>query len=237
MVLLPDAGRILEIGCGTGEDALQFAERGFHVVATDNSTAMLQVTRRKLINARETVRDRVQVEMLDASDPGSANLLFEQDFDLVFSNFGALNCVSDLRPMLDYAHNHLKPNGYVAFTIMGRFCAWEILGFAARADLRRVRRRWSGQSEWSVNGLKQDVWFPSVRAIKRIARPKFMPVAVYGIGALLPTSEFFGACERWPTLFRQLVRVERVLAPFWPVNRISDHFLIVLQRCESMTNK
>jgi len=35
--------RILDIGCGTGEDAAHFAARGVHVYATDASPAMVQV--------------------------------------------------------------------------------------------------------------------------------------------------------------------------------------------------
>ena len=52
---------------------------------------------------------------------------------LVFSNFGALNCIADLRPMFGYALDRLEPGGYLAVTLMGRFCAWETVGFALRA--------------------------------------------------------------------------------------------------------
>ncbi len=38
---------ILEIGCGTGEDALFLGERGINVTATDVSDAMLDVSREK----------------------------------------------------------------------------------------------------------------------------------------------------------------------------------------------
>ena len=37
--------RILDIGCGTGEDAAHFAARGVQVHATDASPAMVQVAR------------------------------------------------------------------------------------------------------------------------------------------------------------------------------------------------
>src|SRR4051812_2642956 len=36
---------VLEIGCGTGEDALFLAERGIRVTATDSSPAMLEIAR------------------------------------------------------------------------------------------------------------------------------------------------------------------------------------------------
>ena len=42
---LPRAGRVLEIGCGTGREAAFLAEHGFTVIATDASHAMLDQTR------------------------------------------------------------------------------------------------------------------------------------------------------------------------------------------------
>jgi ubiquinone/menaquinone biosynthesis C-methylase UbiE len=38
---LPEHARILDVGCGTGEDAIWFAERGHDVAATDVSHRML----------------------------------------------------------------------------------------------------------------------------------------------------------------------------------------------------
>ena len=39
--------RVLELGCGTGEDAIRLAEAGVRVVATDPSSHMLQLAREK----------------------------------------------------------------------------------------------------------------------------------------------------------------------------------------------
>jgi SAM-dependent methyltransferase len=228
--LLPSAARVLEIGCGTGEDALRFAELGHGVVATDISAAMLEQARQKLQKASPAIRERVQVEVLDAADPNAAGLNFEHEFDLVFSNFGALNCIADLRPIFGYALDRLAPGGYLAVTLMGRFCAWETVGFALRGDFKRMSRRWNGVSEWSRGESTQAVWYPTVGAVRRTAGPGFQLVAVYGVGALLPTTEFSGVCERWPDFFRRLARVENAIAGWWPINRLSDHFLIVLRK-------
>jgi len=228
--LLPYQARILEVGCGTGEDAIHLAKLGHSVVATDISAEMLQRTRHKLAEASPEVRDRVRIEALDAADPNAAGLSGESDLDLVFSNFGALNCVADVRPFLDYSNDRLSPGGYLVLTMMGRFCAWETLGFAVRGDFRRATRRWSGKNRFSVRGIEQCVWYPTVGAIKRTGRASFRPVAVYGIGALLPNSEFFNVCERWPRIFHRLSIIENVIAGWWPVNRLGDHFLMVLRK-------
>ena len=43
--------RVLELNCGTGEDAVYLGRRGVHVLTTDISTEMLTVTRAKVTAA------------------------------------------------------------------------------------------------------------------------------------------------------------------------------------------
>jgi len=228
--LLPPASRILEIGCGTGEDAVEFAKLGHNVIASDVSQAMLRQARQKLLNQPVKIRERVQIEWLDAANPTAFAPNLECNFELVFSNFGALNCIEDLRPIFSYAHEHLKPGGHLAVTLMGRFCAWETLGFALRGDFKRMRRRWNGHGRWSKGETVHSVWYPTVGSVRQAAGSGFQRVAIYGIGALLPSTEFFGVCERWPGFFGGLAKLENVIAGWWPVNRTSDHFLIVLRK-------
>src|SRR5688500_10106525 len=47
--IIPDLNgfEMLELNCGTGEDAMMFGERGFNIVATDISQEMLKVTQKK----------------------------------------------------------------------------------------------------------------------------------------------------------------------------------------------
>src|SRR5689334_14019983 len=58
--------RVLELNCGTGEDAIYLGRRGVRVLATDISAGMLDVTRAKV--ARAGLADVVQVERLDIRD-------------------------------------------------------------------------------------------------------------------------------------------------------------------------
>jgi len=228
--LLPNSAKILEVGCGTGEDAIYFAGLGHEVIATDISNGMLQQISLKLAEVSPEVRERIQTSTLDAADPESADLTSDRNLDLVFSNFGALNCVADLGPLFEYAGERLKPGGHLAITLMGRFCLWETLGFALRGDFRRATRRWSGSSQFSASGVVQDIWYPSIGATKRMMPRNLQVIEVYGIGALIPSTNFFGLCERWPSFFRRLSRVDNAVASWWPISRLSDHFLIVLRK-------
>src|SRR5262249_31530444 len=46
-VLFKPGQRVIELGCGTGEDAIWLAKRGVQVLATDGSPAMIAETARK----------------------------------------------------------------------------------------------------------------------------------------------------------------------------------------------
>src|SRR5689334_16497041 len=72
---------ILDIGCGTGEDAFHFAGRGISVTAIDLSPRMIEQLRSKSIGS-------ITCQVADMRTFRAAESL-----DGIFSNFGALNCV------------------------------------------------------------------------------------------------------------------------------------------------
>src|SRR5581483_4470731 len=58
--------RVLELNCGTGEDAVYLGRRGVRVLATDISTGMLDITRVKV--ERAGLADLVQVDTFNITD-------------------------------------------------------------------------------------------------------------------------------------------------------------------------
>jgi len=228
--LLPSEARILDVGCGTGDDALWFASQGHTVVATDVSDGMLEQARRKCQVAPPDVAANISVVPFDASELMKSDALEGLEFDVLLSNFGALNCVGDLRQFFVGISEHIKPNGVVALTLMGRFCAWETVGFTIRGDFRRARRRWGGHADFEVSGSRQAVWYHSPSAIRRMASPDFSVIDIHGIGVFVPSTEFFSVCEKYPRLFSALAAAEKVTGGVWPLNRIGDHYLIILQK-------
>ncbi|MGH7507424.1 MAG: SAM-dependent methyltransferase, partial [Longimicrobiales bacterium] len=144
----PSGTHVLELGCGTGEDAVHLAEVGVRVLATDAAPAMLDAASRKARS--HGVADRVAfaslaLESLGAGSAGRAPPEVERaaPFDGAFSNFGALNCVLDLTPIAAALAALLPAGAPVVLTIMGPLCAWEWAWFLARARpataLRRLR--------------------------------------------------------------------------------------------------
>ncbi len=80
--LLHPGDSILDMGCGTGEDAVHFMGAGVRVRAIDASAEMVRIARGRGVDATQ-----LTIEELDH---------VSGCFDAVISNFGALNCVAGL---------------------------------------------------------------------------------------------------------------------------------------------
>lgn len=86
IILDNNISSVLELNCGTGADAIYLDNKGCQVVATDLSDNMLTIAKQKSANQNITYKK------LDLSNP---QLHLDQEFDLVFSNFGGLNCITE----------------------------------------------------------------------------------------------------------------------------------------------
>src|SRR5574341_1173979 len=84
---------ILELGCGTGEDALWLAQRGISVMATDASAGMLARARQKIAAGGQ--EKQVAFEVFDMNLPASVSPAIGEGYAGALANFGALNCVVD----------------------------------------------------------------------------------------------------------------------------------------------
>lgn len=218
----------LDLGCGTGEDALWLAQNGCCVTAADGSPAMLQEVAAKA--AQLKLERRVRTIRLDLNAPFAA-MPFAQPFGLVISNFGAINCVADLPLLGRKLAAWVKPGGTLALVFMGRFCAWETAYYFARLD-RRAMRRWSGRAQATVGRESVDVNYWRRSDVLRALGPSFRLLSLRGVGTLLPPSYLFHWAQRRPRFFGTLARWERRTSHIWPLSRVGDHTLIILRRLD-----
>jgi ubiquinone/menaquinone biosynthesis C-methylase UbiE len=223
--LIEPGSRVLEVGCGTGVDAVWLAERGCRVWATDVSRRMLELAQERA--QRSGPAGRIQFHRFDADSPDLQFLAADETVDLVLANFGVMNCVGDLRPFFACLDARLRPGGFVVLAVMGRFCLWETAYFLARGRPRTASRRWGGTASFGNGSARQNIWYHSPSDILAAASG-FVETGRFGIGALIPNSEAFGLCERYPTAFRHIARWETRVGEHLPW--MSDHFLSVLRK-------
>jgi SAM-dependent methyltransferase len=214
--------RVLEMNCGTGEDAVWLASRGIDVLATDISPAMLRQAEDKAANSGTFMRPRFRT--LAWEDLGS---LDEAPFDGLLSNFGGLNCVADLGVVARSAAAKLRGGGVALLCIMGPAVPWEWVWFGLHAEpakaFRRLRR---GGAEWSGIPIR----YPSIRQVRRAFSPDFRILRVSALGALLPPPYTERLLGKFPTMIRALDAIERRFESVWPLPHLADHYLLELER-------
>ena len=229
--------RVLELGCGTGEDAVWLAKRGVNVLATDASPAMLEQTRAKA--QRAGVDAQIETQVVDLEKPPPLPRLAGEGqrvgvFDGAFSNFGALNCVRDLKPLARWLAAQVKPGGRVVLVVMGPLCPWEIAHAVHYRDWQTATRRLRREGVIAnVGGNLVRVFYPGPRAVAKIFAPYFRQTHLEGIGVLLPPPYLPGLAARRPHLIQRLANWEARVASRFPFNLMGDHYLSELARVES----
>lgn len=221
--------RVLELNCGTGEDALHMAGRGVSVLATDNSPGMLAATRAKV--DRAGVGHAVKVAPLALEELALGRAQLPAPFDGVVSNFGGLNCVDDLAGVARGLAAIVRPGGRALLCVMGPAVPWEWGWYLAHGQPRKVFRRLRrGGTEW--NGLT--VRYPSPRGVRRAFAPHFQQRRLAALGVLVPPTYAAGWAARHPSLLAALDRWERRIETIPPLPWLADHFLIELDRSRAL---
>lgn len=217
---------ILELNCGTGEDALFLAQRGVSLVCCDASPRMIEVAQRKLLN--ELDRSNISFRVLPTESLGA--LRTDRLFDGALSNFSGLNCVRDLRKVAEDLATLTKPTATACLVLSTRFCLWEVAYHAFHARFRKAVRRWCGKSIATLNGESLTVYYPTVTQIERAFSEHFTLRHIQGIGILVPPSYL----ERWaaenPRLLEYLERIDRRISSVPFLRIIADHMLLILER-------
>jgi SAM-dependent methyltransferase len=232
--------RILDLGCGTGADAIHLARRGINVEAVDVSQRMIAEALRKIAAAKLTARIRTSVLAIedlaawDGRDGDTRNCLSHQaPFDGVLSNFGAINCVQQLRPVALALSRLIRPGGHLLLGLIGRFCLWEAIFYGVQGRFQKAARRWGsgGRAAASLNGSAEfPVYYRPVREVVEAFRPAFRLERHRGIGILVPPSYLESQARRVPKLMKLGAEVDRAISA-WPVCRAAaDHTLLVFRR-------
>jgi ubiquinone/menaquinone biosynthesis C-methylase UbiE len=219
--------RLLDLGCGTGLDAVRMAQRGYRVTATDWSPQMAARTRER--TERAHLSDPVETLAVGAHELES--LKGEGLYDGAYSNLGPLNCVPDLRVVSRECARLLKPAGMLVFTVIGRLCPWEIAHYALRGNWKRARVRFA-RNAIPVSMNERTIWtrYYGPREFYRAFAREFALTHYRGLCLFVPPPYLTWVRDRHSAWFERLWRLDRGVAG-WPLLRsLGDHFLIILEK-------
>ena len=220
--------RILELNCGTGEDAKFLANRGRSVVACDASMAMIEVAKRR----EQEDKPFANLEYLHFATEDLARLFDCGPFDGAFSNFSGLNCLADLKPVARNLAGLVKPGGRVLLCLWSRVCWAEMVWYLFHGQLKKAVRRLSKRATARLGNMTISVSYPSVRSLRHSFSPWFELRARWAVGLFVPPSYVEQSISKHEKLLGLLEWLDRECAD-WPILRdVGDHMLLEFVRCD-----
>lgn len=218
---------ILEINCGTGEDALWFANKGKQIIATDISSEMIKTAQAKadachVKNIEFKTLDINEIDTLDSS----------KKYDLIFSNFGGLNCLGgeELPDFLKSARDKLlSDNGSIIMVVMSKGSIWESLFYLRKLNFKKAFRRNTNKALLvNVNGQNVPTYYYNPSFFKKV-KESFSVEAIQNIAFFLPPSYLEPIFAKRPGLLNFLFRLERKFCKLSFLAGFADHYLIELK--------
>lgn len=215
---------ILEINCGTGEDAIWLARQNFKVIATDISRKMIAEAKNKgsLVNLN-----------FEVADANSIVTSFPNDnFDLIFSNFGGLNCLSktELQEFFKNSANLLSEKGKMVLVLMPKCTLWEQCYFLAKAQFLKAFRRKKEIVIANVDGEKVPTYYYNPKDIVNLAKHDFELIDQKPIGFFIPPSYLESFFRKRKVLLQVLSRLESGTKNWQFLSKYADHYIITLQK-------
>ena len=221
---VPRGAHILELNAGTGTDAVQLAQRGYSIHATDIAPGMLNRLREKVDQLG--LHDRLAMQELSFL---SLENVEASPFGAVFSDLGGLNCVPDLTPVINQLPRILKPGGIATWVLMPPICLWEMAEIF-RGNFTLAFRRFSrGRVKANLEGLRFDVYYFSPRQVIQWFGNDFELIALEGLSVITPTAESKNFAKWHPRVYHLLSTLDDNLSPHWPWNGWGDFYILTMR--------
>lgn len=215
---------LLELACGTGEDAVWLAKQGCQITATDGSAEMVRLAQAKV--QAVGLSGRVEIAHLSLQEVAEGNLV--GSFDGVYTNFGGLNTIAPWRPLAQALARLVRPGGKLLLVPMGPLCPWEVAWYVGHGRLGEALRRWRQPAPAKIGPVTIPIWYPSARRLRRDFAPWFDYAGSATLGLWLPPSYLDHLVERWPTFFAKVNQFEQATASLcggW-----GDHYIIIFEK-------
>jgi ubiquinone/menaquinone biosynthesis C-methylase UbiE len=216
---------VLDLGCGTGIDAIFMSKLGADVIAIDISEKMIEKTMEKI--KKLNLKDRVRTLVMGT---GELHLLKDRfRFNIILSNFGPLNMEPELENTAKILYELLEDKGIMVANVINRYCLWEFAYFLFSLKFKDILRRLRTAR---LMILDEDViaWAYSPAGFYKYFKNYFMVKKVIGLNILLPPPYMEKFYLRFRSIFKYLDKLEGKINYFPLIRACGDHFLIIMQK-------
>lgn len=222
---------VLEIGSGTGEEAIALAKRGIHVTAIDISAKMIKNLQKKA--KREKVDKIITCRVLPVE---RIEELSELKFDGAYSLLGPLNCVNDIKPIAEVLSQQILPGGYFIASVINKFCLSELFYNVLLLNMKTAFRRFKPNPVKAV--IDKDLpainlWYYNANSFYEYFKNHFEFRSAVGLPVILPAQGFENFFSRHRKVFNIMTGIESKLHDKLLFKSIGDHFLITMKRKHS----
>lgn len=213
---------ILEINCGTGEDAIWLANQNFNVTATDISKKMIEIA-----NSKATL-ENLNFKILDINNIHQES----KKYNMIFSNFGGLNCLSEseLETFFKSVSEIISEKGKISLVIMPKNTIWEQFYFLMKGNFKSIFRRKKEAAYANVEGEMVKTYYYNSKDIVHLCQANFEIISVKPIGFFIPPSYLEPFFKNKKLLLNGLHFLENRIKNWSILSKYADHYIITLQK-------
>lgn len=219
---LQNTKTVLEINCGTGEDAIWLAKQNLNVTATDISEKMV------LIAQSKANLENLNIKVLDINNLNQET----NSYDFLFSNFGGLNCLTniEIQTFFQSASKILSEKRKICLVIMPKNTIWEQFYFLLKFDFKNAFRRKKEVVLANVEDKKVATYYYNPKEIVHLCQATFEILEVKPIGFFIPPSYLEPFFKNKKMLLKGLNFLENGIKNWSFLSKYADHYIIILQK-------
>ncbi len=220
---------LLEIGCGTGAEAVELTKYVSGIVATDISRRMIDLLSMKV--RAKLLTGRIIPLMLGATEISKVgSLIGDRKIRVAYSFNGGLNCEPRIGRFVEELHSLLEPSGYFVCSIRNTVCASEMLSHALVLQFDKATPRKRQPIMVSVGGRDIPSTYFSPSRFVSFFKSRFIMKEMIGLPALLPPAYLNDYYLKLRTGMPLLEKLDLLLSGSFPFNRLGDQTLFVFQK-------
>ncbi len=217
---------LLEVGCGTGAEAIEISEHVSKIIATDIAEKMIELVRKK-VHARGLSKKIVLLQARAADIRKVEEIANKVDAAYCFN--GALNCEPELERFVSGLSSVLVPRGYFVCSIRNSFCLGEALSHAAVLQFEKMAPRKKQPVMVSVGGMDIPAFYYPPATFSEFFSTKFKLKRLIALPAFLPPAYLSDYYVKFKRITSVLEKFELILGGRFPFNRVGDQTLFVFQ--------